>query len=84
MGFQEEFLFDFSLHMPRILISGNTAVLDNVKKIVMIGNDGIVVDCGGRYLALNGKNLMVEQLEEERMMVTGGIASVDFYGEKKE
>lgn len=84
MGFQEEFLFDFSLRMPRILISGKTAVVDNVKKIVMVGKDGIVVDCGSRYLALNGMDLVMEQLEEERMLVSGMITSVEFYEEKKQ
>ncbi len=84
MGFQEELLFDFSLRMPRILISGRTAVVDNVKKIVMVGNGEIIVDCGSRHLALYGSELVVEQLEEERMLVSGNLTSVEFYGEKKE
>ncbi|MEA4988483.1 MAG: YabP/YqfC family sporulation protein [Anaerovorax sp.] len=84
MSFQEELLFDFSLHMPRILISGKTAVVDNVKKIVMVGNDEIIVDCGSRYLALYGIGLIVEQLEEERMLVSGNLTSIEFYGEKKQ
>ena len=33
MNLKEEFLFDFAVKMPRILVSGNVAVLDNVVKV---------------------------------------------------
>ena len=43
MSIKEELLFDFALNMPRMLVTGNTAVLDNVKKVMLLTDSKIVV-----------------------------------------
>lgn len=83
MSVKEELLFDFSINMPRVLVSGKTGILDNVKKIVLITENSVVVDHGDRFSAVNGGGLRVKLIEEERMIVTGEIASVEFYSGKK-
>ncbi|MBR0596344.1 YabP/YqfC family sporulation protein [Sinanaerobacter chloroacetimidivorans] len=83
MSIKDELLFDFSMNMPRLLVSGKTGILDNVKKILLISDKSIIVDHGNKYSAINGEDLVVKQLEEERMLVTGSIRSVEFYGDKK-
>lgn len=83
MDIKEELLFDFSINMPRLLVSGETGIIDNVKKIVFITENSIVVDHGSRFSAINGGGLRVKMIEEERMVVTGKIASVEFYSGKK-
>ncbi|MPN22873.1 hypothetical protein SDC9_170258 [bioreactor metagenome] len=83
MNVREELLFDFSINMPRLLISGKTGILDNVKKIVFITENSIVVDHGSRFSAVNGDRLRVTLIEEERMIITGDIKSVEFYAGKK-
>ena len=83
MSIKDEMLFDFSINMPRLLVSGNTGIIDNVKKIILISETSIIVDNGKRYSAINGEALVVKQLEEERMIVTGNIKSVEFYSENK-
>ena len=35
MSVREELLFDFAINMPRVLVSGETTVLDNVRKVVV-------------------------------------------------
>ena len=80
MGMKDEMLFDFSLHLPRVLISGRNGVLDNVKKIVLISDTSIVVDCGKKFTGVSGTGLTVDWLGEERMLISGDIRSVDFYG----
>ena len=35
MNVREELLFDFAVNMPRILVTGKTIVIDNVRKIMM-------------------------------------------------
>lgn len=80
MDIRNELLFDFSLHMPRILVSGRTGVLDNVKRIVMASDTVIVVDCGKKFTSVSGAGLCVDWLCEERMMISGDISSVEFYG----
>ncbi|HML36702.1 MAG TPA: YabP/YqfC family sporulation protein [Bacillota bacterium] len=83
MNVREELLFDFSINMPRLLISGKTGILDNVKKIIFITENSIVVDHGSRFSAVNGDMLRVTLIEEERMIITGDIKSVEFYVGKK-
>lgn len=79
MSIKDEMIYDFDLRLPRILVSGKTAILDNVKKVVLISETSIIVDNGNRYTSLNGHDLIVNQLGEERMQVTGSIEMVEFY-----
>jgi len=83
MNVREELLFDFSINMPRVLIGGKTGIFDNVKKIVYITENSIVVDHGDRFSAVSGDRLRVTLIEEERLIVTGEIRSVEFYSGKK-
>lgn len=83
MSIKDELIFDFSMNMPRVLISGRTGILDNVKKILLISDTSIVVDHGNKYSAISGEGLTVEQLEEERMQVSGTIHGVEFYQDDK-
>lgn len=80
MGMKDEMLFDFSLHLPRILVSGRNGVLDNVKRIVLVSDTSIVVDCGKKFAGVAGTGLTVDWLGEERMLISGDISSVEFYG----
>ncbi|WP_027399337.1 YabP/YqfC family sporulation protein [Anaerovorax odorimutans] len=82
MNIKDEMIYDFGLNMPRILVSGKTAIIDNIKKIVLISQTSIIVDNGNRYTAVNGDNLVVNQLGEERMQITGNINMVEFYERK--
>ncbi|MDD3199636.1 MAG: YabP/YqfC family sporulation protein [Eubacteriales bacterium] len=82
MNIKDELLFDFSITMPRLLISGKTGILDNVKKIVYISENCIVVDHGKRYSTVNGAGLCVKSIEDERIIVTGEIYSVEFHGNR--
>lgn len=79
MSIKDELLFDFSINMPRLLVSGKTGIIDNVKKIVLITENSIIVDHGNRFSAINGNQLSVKLIEEGRMTVTGEIDSVEFY-----
>lgn len=83
MSIKDELIFDFSMNMPRVLISGKTGILDNVKKILLISDTSIIVDHGNKYSAISGTGLTVDQLEEERMLVSGTIQSVEFYQDEK-
>jgi len=82
MSVKDELLFDFSMKMPRLLVSGETGILDNVKKIVFITENSIVVDHGNRFSAINGNRLRVKLIEEERMIISGDIHAVEFYSGK--
>lgn len=80
MGIREEFLYDFSFHLPRILVSGRTAVIDNVKRLLLISETNIIVDNGARYTSVSGEELQVLQMDDQRLILTGAIRGVEFYG----
>ena len=81
---KEEFIFDFAVKMPRILVSGNTAVLDNIKKVELISGSQIVINSGKRYTAVTGRNLEIRELADERMHIEGEIDEIRFYGTSQE
>ena len=52
MSVREELLFDFAINMPRVLVSGETTVLDNVRKVMLLTDSEIVVFSGAKYTSL--------------------------------
>lgn len=83
MFINDELIFDFSINMPRILVGGRTGIIDHVKQILLIDGDNVVVRCGAQYISITGKDLLVRQLSEERMLVTGDLERIEFYGTKE-
>ena len=84
MAIKDELLFDFSIHMPRVLISGNTVVLDNVKKLVLLSSEQIIVHHGRRFTSVRGNGLKIKELKDERMLITGDLEQLQFYGTLQE
>ena len=79
MSIREDLLFDFAVNMPRILVSGKTAVLDNVKKVMLLTDREIVVFNGQRYTSVKGHDFVMTELREERMLVTGEVEEIRFF-----
>ena len=79
MSIREELLFDFSINMPRILVTGETTVLDNVKKVMLLTDGEIVVFNGQRYTSVKGRGFVITQLKEERMLVAGEVEDIRFF-----
>ncbi|HIU25093.1 MAG TPA: YabP/YqfC family sporulation protein [Candidatus Copromorpha excrementigallinarum] len=79
MDIKEELLFDFAVNIPRVLVAGNTTVLDNVKRLMMLTDTQIVVSNGRRYTSVKGRDFVVSQLKEERMLVKGEVEEIRFF-----
>ena len=84
MAIKDELLFDFSIHLPRVLLSGNTVILDNVKKLVLLSSEQIIVYQGQRFTSVRGKGLKIKELKDERMLITGDLEQLQFYGTLQE
>lgn len=80
MTIKDELLFDFAIQMPRVLVSGNTVILDNVKKLMLLSQNQIIVHNGQRFTSVTGKNLIIKELKDERMLITGDLEQLQFYG----
>lgn len=79
MTIKEDLLFDFAITMPRVLVSGKTIVLDNVRKLMLLTDSEIVVYNGQRYTSVTGADFIVTELKEERMLVSGEVREIRFF-----
>ncbi len=79
MSVRDEILFDFAVNIPRLMVGGNLCIVDNVKRIVVFDICQIIVHNGKRYTAIEGKNLIVNELKEERMIIAGEVEQIRFF-----
>ncbi|NLD18988.1 MAG: hypothetical protein GX663_01885 [Clostridiales bacterium] len=79
MLIKEDLLFDFAVNMPRILVSGHTTVLDNVKRVMLLTDTEIIVFNGKRFTSVKGRDFVVERLMDERMLIAGEVEEVRFF-----
>lgn len=84
MSIKEELLFDFAVNMPRILVTGRTTVLDNVKKVMLLTDKEITVFNGQRYTSLTGHGFVITRLKDERMLVAGEVEEIRFFKASQE
>lgn len=79
MSWKNDAIFDFGFNMARVLVGGNIGVIDNVHKVVMIGENQICVDNGKGYTAVSGKNFVITEISQGRMMIEGEIQRIEFF-----
>jgi sporulation protein YqfC len=78
----DELLYDFSVNLPRVLIGGKSGVLDHVKKLIIVTENNIVANCGSGHISVHGEKLIIRQLSEERIILSGEINTIEFYSNK--
>lgn len=78
MSVKDELLFDFSINMPRVIVSGNLIIVDYVKRIVMYSSERVILHNGKKYTWIDGKNLMIKELKNERVLIAGELEQVRF------
>lgn len=79
----DEIIFDFNVNLPRILCSGNTVIIDNVKQIILLSKSELTVDCGQKYVSVNGRELKIQEIEEERVQIAGDVEKIQFFDTQK-
>ena len=84
MSIKEELLFDFAVNMPRILVTDRTAVLDNVKKVMVLTDKEVVVYNGQSYTSLKGHGFIMTRLKDERMLMAGEVEEIRFFASSQE
>ena len=84
MSIKEELLFDFALNMPRVLVTGETTVLDNVKRVMLLTDEQIVVFNGWKYTSVKGRGFVITQLKEGRMLVSCEVEEIRFFASLQE
>ncbi len=74
-------LDEFNIYRPRIVVTDKEALIDNVKKIVMISADCITVGHGYGYSSVVGRNFVIKEIVDERMIIKGEIERIDIFKE---
>ncbi|MFR8235879.1 MAG: YabP/YqfC family sporulation protein [Anaerovoracaceae bacterium] len=75
----EEMSYDLDFNEPKIIISEKLAVIENVKAIVMIGENSLTVQCGRKHVTVTGSGFVIKEIFEGRLLVEGRIQGVEFF-----
>ena len=78
IGIVDEIVNDFGVKMPRVLISGQYAIVDSVKKIYVLSEDIVTLETSEGYVSILGDALSVETLCDERIELRGEFSGVEF------
>lgn len=70
---------DFDIRTARINVSGSTAIVDNVKKVIIMSDTNITVDHGRGQISICGMDLNVEYIYDGRMRIKGKFAGIEFF-----
>lgn len=79
MSIKDELVFDFAVNIPRLVICGDMVIIDNVKRIAVFSDTGIIVHNGTCYISIEGERLTIKELGEERMIIKGELETVQFF-----
>lgn len=81
---KDELLFDFQINRPRILLTDKLVIIDEVERL-MDFTDTILVAISGKVLftVVSGENLMIDSFQNQRLVCSGTIRSIEFRTDKK-
>lgn len=79
MKLLNEMTFDFDIRGPKIIASSKTAVIDNVKKVILISDESVTVDTGKFFVTVKGRDFVISEIWEGRLELEGTIEGIEFY-----
>lgn len=79
MSVKNEIILDFAVNVPRVFVCENLMIIDYVKRIVLYSPEKIILHNGRRYTLIEGTSMVIKELKDERMMVTGEFEQFKFF-----
>lgn len=79
MSIKDELIFDFDISLPRVMICGSVIIIDYVKRIAGYSAENILLHNGERYTCVTGKNLVLKEIRNGRVLITGELEEVRFF-----
>ncbi|NBH60127.1 hypothetical protein D1155_00360 [Anaerotruncus sp. 80] len=79
MKLLNEITYDFDIRGPKITASAKTAIIENVKQVVLISDTQVTVDTGRFYVTVTGDRFIISEIWEGRMELEGEITGIEFY-----
>lgn len=74
-----EFAFDFDITGPKISAGAGAAIIENIRKVVLISDTEVTVDTGRFFVTVRGSGLVIGEIWEGRMELEGKIRGIEFY-----
>jgi len=74
-----EITYDFDLIGPKITATDKVAIIENIKKVILISDASVTVDTGRFYVSVKGKDFSISEIWEGRMELEGEIEGIEFY-----
>ncbi|MCI8284757.1 MAG: hypothetical protein HFE90_05745 [Firmicutes bacterium] len=74
---------DFDISIARVLVSGDDAIIDNVKRIIIMSEENITIDYGKGQLSLYGNEMTVDSIYDGRICVNGSFSGIEFFGKDR-
>ena len=79
MEFFSEMIREMDLRRPRVILSDDMAVLENVTGIVMISPGTVTVRHGKGFTSVEGTGLFIREIGEGRLLIGGKVERAEFY-----
>ena len=78
MRIMEEMAYDLDFTMPRVIVTGRLAILENITNIVMLSENALTVESGRRYTTVVGEDFVIREICEGRLLAEGKVQRVEF------
>lgn len=73
----EELQYDMDFKEPRIVIKDNLCIIENVKGIVMIGENSMTVETPKKYVTVICKGFVIKEIMDGRLLIEGKIQGIE-------
>ena len=78
MRIMEEMAYDLDFTMPRVIVTGRLAILENITNIVMLSEKALTVQSGKKYTTVVGEDFVIKEIGEGRLIIEGKIQRAEF------
>ena len=84
MTITEELMYDFDFRKPHLLLGGRIGIIERVKRLVLLNETTITVDCGSFFVSFYGENLSMASMYDSRLQIAGEINRIEIYRRKNQ
>ena len=74
----DEMVLDMDFRMPRVIVCGRQAMVENIKDIVMVSGTAVTANNGERFVTVEGKDFVLREISEGRLVIEGTIQKIEF------
>ena len=73
----EEMDFDMNFNEPKIIIKDDICIVENVKSLVMIGENSLTIETSKKYVTVRCDRYVIKEIMDGRLLVEGQIQGIE-------